>query len=889
VSLVDVNAPGTNLIPNGGFDQGISPWVGVGNHVTSRWSAGPEEPVFEVAALHLISTGTGTGSANSVRVDTTQSLDTSGATRYRLTFSFLPVVGSNALVGRLSSSSASTGLYWELGGVGADTVSPGVRNRAAHEAVPPFVSHISRIPRAPFSNEAVAIAARIRGEPIEVKIIANLKEGSQEFAMRDDGASGDALAGDGIYGAELPAQPHGTAVTYRIEARSAAGTRVFPSRTDPQGYYGYYVCDDQPPSVLPVYTLIVPGDPVGFSRSLSCSTYTRCSFAFEGELYPDIEIRARGQSACGASKRYMKLKFHRGHEFQGSRRLNLQSLWTDKSLIREHMAWEMFDRMSEPYCFHRFIRLHANGAYFGLYAEMEHPDARYLTRNGLNSDGNLYKATASREERDGTYEKKTNEHEGDADLRAFLNALHDTPASGLVSFFQQNVDEDSIIEYQASHVLANNRDYPHKNHYLYHDTATGKWIATAWDVDLTFGKRWDGSYGGIYHDKMDNPGATPWQTTTVNGGGLGNYLLDKFFAQAGTWYRRAYLVRLWSAIQEKYTIEDYDGRIAALSDLLWDEQFEDIAKWGRTAATADDPTAPAEFEPNLERVREHIRLRRTYLLNYLRTTDGFSGHDRLKITEVMYNPPGLEEGEFLELWNNTGKAIDISGWTIDGLEEVTIDGERTDFRFPAGTTVADDEVFIVAKDPRIFRGLSGYAGRVFGPYPGNLDNGGETLRVRDDGPGFPATVDILRYDDDAPWPVRPDGLGYSLELIDPSADLDNDPPEAWRTSRRLGGSPGSLGRPGEDVRHFTRAYCNGDAAIDLGDAITLLAYIFADGWEPPCLAGCDVTGDELLGIDDAVALLMFLFTAEGYAIPSPAPPQCLPAPEGFCEISNCSP
>ena len=36
----------------------------------------------------------------------------------------------------------------------------------------------------------------------------------------------------------------------------------------------------------------------------------------------------------------MKLKFNRGRYFQGLRKINLQGLWTDKALVREHLAWE---------------------------------------------------------------------------------------------------------------------------------------------------------------------------------------------------------------------------------------------------------------------------------------------------------------------------------------------------------------------------------------------------------------------------------------------------------------------------------------------------------------------------------------------------------------------
>jgi len=889
VSLVNLADPDKNLIPNGTFDNGIDPWYGTGNHADSRWSQDQNGVFFDEPALHLISRGTGTGSSNAVRVETVEELDRSPDVTYRLSFSYRHISGSKKLVARLSVSTPSRGIYWKLGGMGKDTVTPGEPNISERSVLPPFVSGLNRLPRQPFSTEEVTITARVRGQVERVILTAELAGGTQTFTMRDDGNSDDGEPGDGLYGVILPPQPHNTAVTFSIRVEGPGGTRTFPARTDPQKYFGYYVSDYQVESPLPIFTILVPGNPRSFASSLSCSSYRRCSFAYKGDLYYNVYIRARGQSVCRSYKRFMKLKFHRGHEFQGVRKLNLQSLWTDKSLIREHMAWETFADLDNPACFHYFIRLHANGSYFGLYAAMEHPDARFLKRVGLDPEGNLYKAVASREERDGRYEKETNENGDFSDIRAFLNELHDTPSSGLLAFFQRSVNPDIIINYQAANVIVNNRDYPHKNHFLYHDPGTDRWFPIVWDVDLTFGKRWDGNYGGVLNDKMDNPGISPWYTTNVRGEGRGNHLLDKFFYQSGSYYRRAYLVRLWDAIQEKYTIEKFEEKISALRDLLWEEQLEDFAAWGRSPPTANDPTAPAEFDPNLDRVRQHIRVRRQYLLEYLADREKFTGHDRVKITEIMYNPPGPENAEFLELWNNTGRPIDISGWKIEGLEEELSDGTVLDFGFPQGTRLDTDEVIIVAKDPETFRSLYTFSGRVFGPYPGNLSNAGERICVRDAGPGYPAVIDLVIYNDRPPWPIEADGVGHSLELFDVEPNLDNDHAEAWRASLSPGGSPGVIHRPGDEVIRFTRGNCNGDGRIDISDAVALLRYLFAGAAEPPCLDGCDVNGDQSVQIADAIALLQYLFLPQGFSIPPPAPGQCYPAREGFCNQTNCVP
>ncbi len=899
--LDDEGVPGPELLPNGTFDTGLDPWLARGSHETSAWAEG--QGPDGSGALHLIATARGSGRTNGVSLETPDPLDRATDLTYHMRFSYRLLSGNDRLTVRLSGASPSRGLYY-VRGLG-EIASPGAPNGARADSVPPFVDQIGRSPREPTSENAVSVSARVRGEGVDrVTLQVTIFEGeSFELEMLDDGLAGDGAAGDGIWGVEVPPQAHDSQVTFRVVASSSTtGVREFPAFNDPTGVYGYYVNDEQPDSNLPVYSLMFPGavNPRSFVAALNCATYRPASFAYRGDLWFNVGVRRRGQSVCGDGnviKKFLKVKFLRGREYRGVRKINLQSLYTDKSLIRERMAWENFDSMASPYCFHYYVRLHAEGRYFGLYAAMEHPDHRFLARNDLNPDGNLYKAVASREERDGTtgnvrssYEKKTNEDGDFSDLEEFLDGLHDarTP-DDLVEFFSTNTDEDAIVDYQAAQVLPNNRDYPHKNHYLYHDTERGKWMPITWDMDLTYGKRWDGNNRGVLNDLMDNPGITPWYTTSFRGGGAGNHLLDRFFSRAGAHYRRALIVRLWDALHEKYTSELYEDRIVELRDLLWDEQLRDIAVWGRSAASPNDRNAPAAFDPNLDRVRNHIRIRRDYLLRYLQTTEGFGGHDRLKITEVMYNPVGSSDAEFLELWNNSGGPIDISGWTIEGLGATLGDGTRQEFVFPEGTTVAEDEIFCVVKDPVTFELRNGASIRAIGPYPGNLDNAGEILRVKDVGPGHPATVDLLRYRNDPPWPVRPDGLGYSLELTDVEPDRDNDPATAWRSSEDFGGTPGRIEGITPASSWFSRGDCDADGTPLLTDAVAILDYLFRGAEPPSCLEACDVDASAEINLSDAVFLLNYLFRGAPDPIPAPGPGECGAVDPAACEVSTCAP
>ncbi|MFN2251130.1 MAG: lamin tail domain-containing protein [Anaerolineae bacterium] len=160
------------------------------------------------------------------------------------------------------------------------------------------------------------------------------------------------------------------------------------------------------------------------------------------------------------------------------------------------------------------------------------------------------------------------------------------------------------------------------------------------------------------------------------------------------------------------------------------------------------------------------------------------GSPRLRVSEIMYNPPGGSDFEFLELESLESAGIDLSGFGI--TDAVT-------FTFPSGVTVGPRGHVVIAKDTDAL-GLRYPGVDAAGEYDGKLDNGGDTITVSaPDG----MVVAEVQYDDDGFWPLSPDGMGYSLvplgsgSLRMPAAGALNDSdPESWRASAQVGGSPG---------------------------------------------------------------------------------------------------
>ena len=196
------------------------------------------------------------------------------------------------------------------------------------------------------------------------------------------------------------------------------------------------------------------------------------------------------------------------------------------------------------------------------------------------------------------------------------------------------------------------------------------------------------------------------------------------------------------------------------------------------------------------------------------------------INEICYHP-SLGAEEFVELKNITADPVKLydpsfptNTWKLSGAG----------FRFGPNVEIPGNGFLVLAgADPVVFRLKFNVPPEVpvFALYPGVLQGGGETLALqRPDQPDVDTNsgtvfvpyidVDVVRYDDKAPWPTNADGGGVSLERLRASA-YGNDPLN-WRASF----GPGTPGRDRWEnpdtwkARFFTAAEL-GDPAVS-GDA-----------------------------------------------------------------------
>ena len=121
--------------------------------------------------------------------------------------------------------------------VPANLGTPGLPNSRLQSDPPPAIYEVKHAPALPAANQAVVVSARFHGmSPFQAHSALSDRHGCQRephlhltLPMVDNGAGGDALAGDGIYSATIPAQPGGTVVAFLVEAANLSGpASLFP-------------------------------------------------------------------------------------------------------------------------------------------------------------------------------------------------------------------------------------------------------------------------------------------------------------------------------------------------------------------------------------------------------------------------------------------------------------------------------------------------------------------------------------------------------------------------------------------------------------------------------------------------------------------------------------
>ena len=184
------------------------------------------------------------------------------------------------------------------------------------------------------------------------------------------------------------------------------------------------------------------------------------------------------------------------------------------------------------------------------------------------------------------------------------------------------------------------------------------------------------------------------------------------------------------------------------------------------------------------------------------TNDAFTAYffgtpdtNRITFNEINYSSSStLDAGDWVELYNYGTVDVDISGWLFKDSNDANV------FTIPDNTILKKDEYLVLCRDTNKFIAAFPGVNNVLGSFSFGLSSNGENLRLFDESGNLYLS---MAYAGSPPWPLSPNGMGPTLELIDPNNNLSN--PYNWFEGC-FGGSPGvsfSLCQTGVEEEYST--------------------------------------------------------------------------------------
>jgi len=345
-----------------------------------------------------------------------------------------------------------------------------------------------------------------------------------------------------------------------------------------------------------------------YSREMFDNTFLPARVDFQGSSWKEVGLRFKGRSHRYYPKKSFRLKFPDDRPFSGAKQINLHSLYSDHSFLREKLSWLLFKAMGALAPDGEFLRLNLNGQPKGLYFLVDRLDKRFLERHG-RVPGALYGVDDEFSLGDLTeqpdellklyYPKQVGEPKEIGDLKTMLHALTAAPDALFEREAENLFDMKSVYDWFAGNILMMMGDSYTKNYYLYHDLSkrSASWVVIPWDYDESFG--------------LSGDPALPYPASLLNEG-----FAYTFPPLAGP--RNVLKDRLWNTPAMRARLK---ARVGELLENVFTE--ERMGRWIDSLAlvvraeVARDPEKRASvggFEDHVEALKEFVAARRQFLL-----------------------------------------------------------------------------------------------------------------------------------------------------------------------------------------------------------------------------------------------------------------------------------
>ena len=510
--------------------------------------------------------------------------------------------------------------------------TPGRTNSAYSRRLPPVISEVRFEPPTP--GKPTRIKANVRpvrgGQAVELRfqsITAASPPAETVLPMRAEGTNG-------VYSTELPAQPSGRLLRFRIRAVDDIGsTRFEPAPGEPRPTFSAFLEKNTNHLTVPEARLLQLGPRENSGSSLRHRSLRSETAAIRGQsafVYSSTNgqpVRVFDHIRLTPRAGGWKVRLHKDETLDGMSTLNLVFENQPRWVLSEPLSYEIFRRAGVPAPQTGHVRLWNQGKPMGYHLLVEQPNSSFLRRQKLDPDGNLYKLLWYGNGVVGQHEKKNNPESDHADFLAVINGLNSLEGESQWKFIQEHFNVDEVVNYFAASMCVQNWDGFFNNYFAYHGPGkAGRWEMIPWDQDKTWGD-YDGAsadfdwyempltYGmkgdrepGSGRFSLFRPRNSPW-------GATGWWRPGGYFSApllANPQFRERFLKRVQTLCQTTFTEPNL---LPVIRDL--EQRLEPEVRFRARLEGMDPSHAVSSFHESIDSFRRQLKHRRAYLIEAL--------------------------------------------------------------------------------------------------------------------------------------------------------------------------------------------------------------------------------------------------------------------------------
>ena len=483
-----------------------------------------------------------------------------------------------------------------------------------------------------------------------VSLVYRVNYGSEQIVtMFDDGAHGDGAPNDSVYGAAIPAQAVQQLIRYKVTATNPVGTATQPSADDTMHYFGYVVADPSLTSQIPILQWYI--DPAQYSDMVNNHAFDNqefnCVIVYGNTVFDNSQVRVKGFSTRVDFKKGFNFDLPQGYKLNipGSTErpvtgfdVNADNVEGSSAFVP--IAWQIARDMGmqTPSVFK--TRIHQNGSFYGLYTFAENYDKNWRQQLGYQNDGFV---------KDGN--SQTSVDESQNEFSDLINSVSTFRSETRRNTTLAREDVPSMINLMAFETLIHGWDWGwNKNMVAYNDpTTTNRWSVLPWDLD-----------GSMSTNDQFFPYASPYDKVSFGISewpGGGRPPLTNLYDEQDL--RQMYFRRMRTVVDKWFgsglLLSTFRTEVAKILP----ERQLDYETW-------PDKAAPAQAQAQTEALIQYMTS--TFLVRYQlpwAVPAAQSAHPVVQFDTVSTGPTDADM--YVRLKNPSNESVDISGWSIPGL------------------------------------------------------------------------------------------------------------------------------------------------------------------------------------------------------------------------------